>query len=451
LKKNLNSELENFLKKYPKTRYVDAIITDLSGIIRGKRYPIEEAKKLYTEGVQVPTSVFLLDVLGDSSDPLGWGFGDGDPDSNCFAIPNTLTQIPWNNENLAQVLLEMKDEHGKPQMIDPRNILENIEKTMKKSGLNPVVAFELEFYLFDKKRKNGRPLVAKSQITGERTAKTQVYSIEDLDEFSPFLRDIENFSKSQNIPASVISSEYAAGQFEVNLRHCSSATKAADDAALLKRLIKGTAQKHGFVASFMAKPLLDSTGNGMHVHISIEDKKGKNIFTNENIDKNKNLKFAIGGLLKTMYESFAMFAPNINSYRRFLPRQFVPVNRSWGFNNRSVAFRIPAGNKKNMRIEHRIAGADANPYLVLSCILAGIHHGLKNKILPGIQAKGNVSNRVDPKQPTNLLKAIENLKKSKTLKYYLTKYYIDLYSVVKKNEHEKFNSFISSEEYDWYI
>ena len=147
-----------------------------------------------------------------------------------------------------------------------------------------MVAFELEFYLFDKKRKDGRPLVAKSQITGERTAKTQVYSIEDLDEFSPFLRDIENFSKSQNIPASVISSEYAAGQFEVNLRHCSSATKAADDAALLKRLIKGTAQKHGFVASFMAKPLLDSTGNGMHVHISIEDKKGKNIFTNENIE-----------------------------------------------------------------------------------------------------------------------------------------------------------------------
>ena len=188
----------------------------------------------------------------------------------------------------------------------------------------------------------------------------------------------------------------------------------------------------------------------MHLHLSLYDKNYKNVFSKNKL-KNKYLLHAIGGLQKTMYESMAIFAPNINSYRRFLPDQFVPVNSSWGPNNRSVAFRIPVSNEDATRIEHRVAGAEANPYLVLSSILSGIMYGFKNKIIPDKPRTDNACDNPDTEMPLNISEALSKLERSKVMNKYLTKEYIKIYVDLKRKEQESFNSEISNIELKWYL
>ena len=441
-------ELDDYLKQYPETKYLDAVISDLSGIIRGKRIPIKDAEKLFTNGIQFCYSTFLLDASGYCPDVKGRGFSDGDPDATYFPISKTLMPLPWHKDPIAQVLISIQDDHRYSSLMDPRNILANISEKLDEIKLFPKIAFELEFYLFDKRKSiYEKPKVATSPKSKRRSEGTQVYGMKELDDYYDFLEDVNIFCKKQNIPATTASSEFAPGQYEINLQHTSDPLKAADDSALLRRAVKETADLHGYEASFLSKPFLDQSGSGMHVHISLFDEDGKNVFTNGS----EILEHSIGGLQKTMYEAFAIFASNINSYRRFLPNQFVPVNNTWGPNNRSVALRIPTGNVTSTRIEHRMSGAEANSYLVLSCIIAGIHFGIKNKVKPNKARTDNACENPDENMPKNISQALNLLDNSKILKEYLTKEYIDLYVDLKKKELKIFYDEISDLEYKWYL
>ena len=255
----------------------------------------------------------------------------------------------------------------------------------------------------------------------------------------------------QNIPATVASSEYAPGQFEINLKHTSDVLKSADDATLLRRTIKETALKHGHEASFLSKPFVFQTGSGMHVHLSLYDKNNNNIFENIKEEGSEQLAHSIAGLQNTTYESFLIFAPNLNAYRRFQPNQYVPVNNSWGPNNRSVAFRIPSSEKGSKRIEHRVSGAEANPYLVLAAILGGIHLGLVNKMQPSKFRIDNACTDKDPAMPKSIEKSIELFESSNFCSNYLSSEFVKLYSEIKRKEQESFNSEISDLEYKWYL
>ena len=215
-------------------------------------------------------------------------------------------------------------------------------------------------------------------------------------------------------------------------------------------MVKETAIKHGYEATFLSKPYLNEAGSGMHLHLSLYDEKNNNVFSRNKL-KNKNLLYAIGGLQKTMFESMAIFAPNINSYRRFLPDQFVPVNSSWGPNNRSVAFRIPVSQDEATRIEHRVAGAEANAYLVLSSILSGIMHGLRNKIIPDKPRIDNACDNPDKNMPLNITDALVLLENSKAMNKYLTKEYVKIYVDLKRKEQASFNAEISNTELKWYL
>jgi len=360
--------------------------------------------------------------------------------------------MPWHKDPLAQVLITIQDESRYSSIIDPRNVLAKVLERFDDTGLFFKVAFELEFYLF-KKRKNlsEKPQPAISNETNRQSEGTQVYGMRELDEFYDFLEDVNQFCKIQNIPAATASSEFAPGQFEINLNHTEDILKSADDAALLRRVIKETAIKHGYEASFLSKPFVNETGSGMHVHLSIFDSKNNNIFASSKEEGSEELGFAIGGLQKTTYENFLIFAPNLNSYRRFLPDQFVPVNNSWGPNNRSVAFRIPRSDDNSKRIEHRVAGAEANSYLVLAAILSGIHLGLINKIKPSEFRTDNACTDLDPNMPKNIEKSIQLFENSEFCKNYLTEEYVKIYSDLKRKEIETFNSEISDIEYKWYL
>ncbi len=445
-------ELRQFLKKHPDTRFIDAIFIDLCGIVRGKRFGRSEFEKIFTSGVLLPHSTYFLDVLGHCNNPLGMGVTDGDPDGIGVPLAGTLVACPWAEEATAQVLMNMRNEDGSPSAVDPRNVATHIIEKFSELDLTPVVAFELEFYLLDKKRDaRGFPQASVSAMTGERENTTQVYGIAELDGHAKFFAAVEDAARAQNVPTSVATTEFAPAQYEINLHHTDSPLLAADHCALLRHIVRSVAIRHDLSATFMSKPFLHLSGSGMHVHISLLDKDGKNIFDDGSAWGSDTLRFAIGGMQATMAESFAIFAPNINAYRRFAPRIYVPVNKSWGLNNRSVAFRIPSGSTNARRVEHRVAAADANPYLVLASLLAGVHHGLSNKIDPGPPSDGNACTVVDPDLPLDFDMALDELRQSKILASYIDPNYIELYCETKRGELEKFRRHVSPLEYDWYL
>ncbi len=234
-------------------------------------------------------------------------------------------------------------------------------------------------------------------IPGTRKVQSgpQYGSMEDVEEADPFLADLFETCKAQNIPAGATLKEFSPGQFEINLHHVANAELAADHGVLLKRAVKAVARKHGMAASFMAKPFAEWAGCSMHVHISLVDAAGKNMFAGTGRDGPfaDTLRHAIGGLAKAMPESMAIFAPTANSYRRYRPGVFVPLEPNWGRNHRGVALRIPMSGVEDTRVEHRPGGSDGNPYLVIAAILAGVHHGIANKVEPGPMVGPGIDHR----------------------------------------------------------
>jgi glutamine synthetase len=276
---DLGARASAFLSQHPDIKAIDAFFADLSGVERGKRYPAEDLPKLMTAGVAFPASVFLLDTMGRSHDPGGKGFSDGDPDVIARVIPGTLAPMPWADLPQGQVLLSFETQEGAPLAVDPRNILAKVAGMLGELGLKPVVAFELEFYLIDPERAQGRapqpPLLPGSQ---KRDETTQVYGMSQVDAFGRLLQDVIEACEAQNIPTGAISAEYAPGQFEINLRHVADPLKAADDCVLFKRAVKGVARRHGVQATFMAKPYPEEAGSGLHLHVSLLDAEGRNVF-----------------------------------------------------------------------------------------------------------------------------------------------------------------------------
>ena len=439
-----------FLERNPDIRHVDALYVDICGRPRGKRCPVEKLASLYAEGVQSPQSHFLLDVNGDSSDPVGRGFSDGDPDTTLHPVPGSLAPVPWASEPLAQLLIGERSGERAGFPVDPRLILARAAEPLAALGLTPVMAVELEFYLLEPERDaEGRPRLAASPFSGGR-ATTSTNSIEELEAIGAFLGEVESFCRQQQIPASVISSEMAAGQFEINLHHVDQPVLAGDHAFLLRRVIQMAARRHAMCASFMAKPFLDAPGSGMHVHVSLVDEGGRNLFDDGSAAGSTLLRQAIGGLHRIMPEAQALFAPSLNAFRRFGPGQFVPLNRFWGYNNRAVAFRVPAGPAAARRIEHRVAGADANPYLVLAAILAGLHHGIETRADPGQPRQGNVVEE-DAGLSFDLDTALDRLGNSDILGHYIDSGYLQVYAEVKRAERARFLDHIGRREYDWYL
>ncbi|MFZ1989184.1 MAG: glutamine synthetase family protein [Alphaproteobacteria bacterium] len=443
-------EARAFLARFPGVTHVDAIFVDLCGRVRGKRYPIRDLEKLYDSGLQIPLTVYLLDVTGAMSDPMGRGFEDGDPDGHAYPVAGTLVPALWADPPRAQVQMTLT-EARRPAMVEPRNILRHVLQRFAPLGLKPVVAFELEFYLIDRKRGAGRePLIA-ADIAGETPVVGNVYEIRELDRFSRVLEAIEAAALAQGVPTSAATSEYSAGQFEINLQHTDDCVVAADHSALLRHIVVSIARAHGLDATFLPKPWIDRAGSGLHVHCSLVDAAGANVFDDGSLQGSPLLRHAIGGLQATMGDAMAIFASNLNAYRRYVPNLFVPVNRHWGVNNRSTGLRVPAGDSAARRIEHRVSGADSNPYLVLAAMLAGMHYGLTNKLDPGPAFVGNASGEVDPTLPLNIDDALRAFQSSALMREYLTGTYVDLYAETKKGELKTFRQVISPQEYDWYL
>lgn len=446
------SEPERLLATGSAFRDVDLLIPDSSGILRGKRVQFDALAKVYRDGMPLPGSIFGADIAGNTIEETGLGFDEGDADRLCWPIPGTLLPVPWEARR-AQALLAMHEADGRPFFADPRQVLARVLARFGELRLTPVVAVELEFYLIDRERRpGGAPQPPLSPTSGRRMGQTQVYSMTDLDDHAPLLAEITKACEIQSIPAFTAVAEYAPGQFEVNLEHRANALSACDHAVLLKRLVKSIARHHGVDATFMAKPYPAASGSGLHLHVSLQDATGANVFAGgPGRAESDAMRHALGGLLTLLPESMAVFAPNANSFRRFTPGAYVPLAPTWGHNNRTVALRIPTGPAASHRIEHRVAGADANPYLVAAAVLAGVHYGLSQGCDPGDPVTGNADEQHDPSLPLTWGEALEAFELAETLPEYLGRDFCHVYFETRAAERRKFRQVITPLEYEWYL
>ena len=380
-------ETLTWLERQTDIRSLRAAVCDLNGVMRGKRIPVEQVQKVLDGGLRMPLSVVGVDIWGEDIVNSPLIFATGDADGLCEPIGRGILPMDWTAEPTALIPLWLREENGAPFGGDPRRALASIVERYKEHGLTPVVAMELEFYLYDPAE--ARPAAPMSPVTGKRLDADAVLSIDELDDFGAFFRDVYAACALQGVPADSAIAENGIGQFEINLMHVDDPLRAADDAVLFKRIVKGVARKHGFAASFMAKPYGGRSGSGLHVHFSLLGKAGENVFDNGTDQGSDMLRHAVGGLLEAMAETTLLFAPHFNSYRRLRPGTHAPSAAAWGYENRTVAVRIPGGSPRARRIEHRVAGADANPYLVVAGILAGALVGIERQIAPPDPVTGN--------------------------------------------------------------
>lgn len=434
---------------------IDLILPDMNGLLRGKRITRSALEKVYSDGVCLPMSLIATDITGNTVEETGLGYDIGDEDRICRPVPGSLRPVPWAPRPMAQLLLSMEDARGGLFEANPREVLKRVLARYAALGLRPVVAVELEFYLFDRlPDAHGRPQPPLNAHTGARNNSTQVYYLEDLNDFRPFIDDVAAACAAQGIPADTAVAEYAPGQFEINLKHRDDALLACDDAIYLKRAIKAVAQQQGYQASFMAKPLADQAGSGLHVHVSVLDAEGRNIFASPSDAPAATLRRAIAGLQRSADDCLLLFAPNANSYRRFVLNAFVPLNTVWGYNNRTVAMRIPHSDEKNTRIEHRIAGADANVYLATAAVLAGMLEGLEQHedagFDPGPPIVGNAYDQTEIRTPY-WRDTIRDFMASDFIARHFGERFRHIYGQQKLKELHTFYSAVTTLEYDWYL
>lgn len=442
-----NDKLQSFLDQHPQIEIFEVMLMDLSGGLRGKWVTREKIHKVMAGGLKMPLSTLAFDIWGRDAEE--WVFSTGDGDGWCAPDVRTLVATPWLERPTGQVLMSMNNVDGSHCSYDPRYLLRGLVDRFASLGLTPVMASEMEFHLlYPEDDEAGRPLHTQQDRVGGGLGAGQTYGIDLMEDEADLMHEIRDACNIQGLPVDTLIKEGAPSQYEINLYHVDDALVAADQAMMLQRVIRGVARKHGLVATFMAKPFGDIAGNGMHVHCSLLDKDGQNAFDDGTGKGTELLRQAIAGCLDTMADSMLMFAPNMNSYRRFRRGTHAPLAPTWGYENRTVSVRVPADAPVATRIEHRVAGADANPYLVMAGILAGMLHGIENALQAPQPLEGNAYEQVPPSLPRYWPNALQSFEKSELISSYLGRDFQKVFAIIKQQELDTFDSQITPLEYD---
>jgi glutamine synthetase len=449
------AEAQAFLDAHPQIEAFDIVLHDSNGIGRGKIIRRHELLSLYKSGRHMPISILGLDIVGEDVHETGLIWDQVDGDLRAWPVPGSLRAMHNTTPPRGELLLSLYELDGTRMSSDPRHALSRQVEALAAQGLTPAGAFELEFFLVAQDRApDGALQPAADVLDGRRSRKTEVYSVDHLQGMLPLFSDIYAAAGLAGIKAETLISEYAPGQYELTLHYREDVMQAADDLVRLKRIVRQQARAHGVTACFMAKPFADYAGSGMHFHVSMRDREGRNIFAETGDDRFATpLLHALGGLRETMGDAMLVFAPHLNSWRRFANQSYAPVSTAWGVNNRSVALRVPEGDIAARRVEHRPSGVDANPYLVATTILAGIRHGLDNRIDPGPETTGNAYGQEDdgPEIPRDWRAAIEMARESDFLRTALGEDMHRTFVAVKQAEYDRVARTITEIDYDLYL
>ena len=417
---------------------LDFIVSDLNGIPRGKS--IASRSLTETDTPHLAEAIFFQTITGEYS-PALTKFNANDGDLLMHPDWSTYHQTPWKPGSVSQVICETKDNLGKPIAYDPRNVLKKVLREYDDLGLTAIVAPEVELYLLRPVAKDDLSLRVAAGTHGQDEFGGEAFSLDALDKFSTVLEEIKAMCRETGLELSAIVHEMGPAQIELNVTH-GEALSRADQFFLLKRLIKGCAHKHGLHASFMAKPLLEFPGSGQHLHCSLLDHKGDNIFKLKRRKAPPALRHFIGGLQQYLPQAFALLAPNVNSYKRFVPGISAPINLEWGYDNRTTGLRIPFSDPKAGRVENRVAGADANPYLMIASMLACGLLGLRQKLEPS-KPIADDAYHLRPTFPCDLNESLLLLEQSPDLINLLGQDFVEVFVSVKRTELRHFVRTIS--------
>ncbi len=391
--------MTDWLSDHPEIGTIRIAAADLNGIARGKRLPANMAEKAAKGALRFPLSVLNVDILGEDIAESPLLFASGDPDGVLKPTDRGFLPVPWLDTPTALLPVWMYQDDGTVFDGCPRQALARVVAELAERDLHPTVGTELEFYLVDDSGDHLRP--PPSPRSGKRQVGAQILSLGALDAFDAFFTDLYAGAEAMGIPAEAAISEAGPGQFEVTLGHVPDAMRAADDAWLFKMLTHGLARKHGFAASFMAKPYEDHSGTGFHTHVSLLDGKGQNFFDNGGPEGTEALLHAMAGCLNAMPGCGLIWAPHANSYARLVPGAHAPTGVAWAYENRTAALRVPGGSPKARRLEHRVAGGDTNPYLVLTAVLGAILAGIEDAEAPPEPITGSAYDLDLPEIPDN--------------------------------------------------
>jgi glutamine synthetase len=422
----------DWLREHPEVKTIRVAAADLNGVARGKRIPARFTDKVLSEGTKFPFSVLNMDIWGEDIENSPLVFQAGDPDGLLLPTERGFMPMPWLEAPTGLLPLWMFHPDGRPYEGDPRQALARVVDRYKAAGLTPVVATELEFFLIDDS--GGQLRVPPSPSSGKRRTGAETLSLRALDAFDRFFTALYDACEAMDIPADAAISEAALGQFEINLMHQPDPLKAADDAWLFKLLVKGLARQYGFAGSFMAKPYEHWNGSGMHVHFSVLDRQGNNIFDSGDDRGSERLRHAVAGCLAALPGSTLLFAPHENSYDRLVPDSHAPTGIGWAYENRTSAIRIPASGPKARRIEHRVAGGDVNPYLTLAAILGAALNGIEDATEPPAPVSGNAYEQGLEQLPATWAEAIDSFAGSAEIRRIFPAHLVENFVMTKRQE-----------------
>lgn len=434
-------DLEAWIRDHRITE-VECLVSDLSGIARGKILPAQKfLRATRDQGLRLPESIFGQTVTGEYIDEI-----DLDPRaSDVFLRPlaETIRMVPWYGEPTAQVIHDAYYFDGSPVDIAARHVLRRVLDLYAEKGWTPIVAPELEFFLVKVNEDPDYPLEPPVGRSGRPETARQAYGIDAVNEFDPLFEDIYDYCEAQEIDVDTLIHESGAAQMEINFNH-GEAMALADQTFLFKRTVRQAALDHKVYATFMAKPMQYEPGSSMHMHISVVDSEtGRNLFAGEEGENSEFFLNFIGGLQKYVPPAMALFAPYVNSYRRLVPDSDAPVNVHWGVDNRTTGFRVPVSRPESRRVENRVPGADANPYLAFAASLACGYLGLVEKLEPSKPVEGSAYN-LAANLPRHLDDALLRLNRSKPLRDVLGQRFVNVLTQVKEEESRAYLQVISA-------
>lgn len=417
---------------------IECVTPDFAGIARGKVMPA--AKFLRESEIRLPTSIYFATITGEYADlDHPELYSDGD----LTLVPDlgTARAVPWAGDPSLQIIHDVVDRHGQPVPFAPREVLRRVLRAYEARGWRPVVAPELEFYLTKPNHDPDYPLEPPVGRSGRQSTGSQAFSLSQVDEYDAVIEHIYDYADAQGLEIDTIIQEAGAAQLEVNMLH-GDPMALADQVFLFKRLIREAALRCGCYATFMAKPMAGQPGSAMHIHQSVVDGSGRNVFNGPDDAPTALFEGFIGGQQAHLPACSALTAPYVNSYRRLVKFMSAPVNLEWGYDNRSTGLRVPRGTPGSRRVENRVTGADANPYLALAASLAAGFLGMTEGLTPRPAVSGAAYDN-DRDLPYSLLEAVDLLEDSPPLIALLGPEFVKIYATLKRFEYDQFMTVIS--------
>lgn len=422
---------------------VQCVLSDHTGIAKGKILPVNTF--INDGGFRIAEGILLQSASGDLINDKDLFSLVDERDLDMVLTPDAQAcyLLPWTKKPTAMIIHDCYLQDGSVNELAPRNVLKKVIELYRNKGLKAVVAPEMELYLTKTESDPNKPLEAPLGRSGHFEAGRQSFGIDAITEFSDFINDVYDWAKSLNLDLDALVHEEGNAQFEFNLNH-GDPLSLADQVFVFKRMVKEAAIKHGFTATFMAKPIGNMPGSAMHIHQSIVDiESNQNVFATEH-GNTVAFEHFIGGLQRYIPEVMAIFAPNINSYRRFVTGIAAPVNIFWGVENRAVGLRVPNSDPQSRRVENRLPGADTNPYLAIAASLLCGFIGMEEKIKPSAETTTRDNAELSKDLPLNLDAAINVFENSETLKKYLGENFVKGFTQTRIADYENYKNVISA-------